>query len=259
MKRIFKGLIGVAAVLLSACGGIECSGDDCQGLAPGGNTGGTGSPVTRSAAVWRGTTDVVGAAQRSITLVTDGGVWRYLDNTSGERVDIYFDSINTAQTGSAFIHPRKGGSLSSGSSIDSGPSLARFSGDSNLSGEIDFRDTGDQAFRAALDVATSQVDASLARIAGRYAGTASDGTQYSFEIFSDGRFVGTDSNGCRYNLTTTFRESSNLYSSSGNYDPTCESGGANFIDAAFWDAGLRNSIWFVRFRALTFTLQMVRQ
>lgn len=248
-------LIVTLCVTLTACGGGGVT-DNPQ---DDGSNAGPMLPTSRDKSVWRGTADIVGQPQRSLLLVTDGAVWRYLVSPSGESGTVFFGNIQTSEQGSAFLRPPKGGSLSNGSAIDSGASLGRFNGSAALAMEIDYQSTGDQVLRATLDSATTNVDATPTRIAGRYSGTAADGTRYTFDITEDGRFVGVDSLGCRYNLTTTFRESRNLYSSSGNHDPNCDTGGANFIDAAFWDSSFRTSTWFVNFRGIAFTLAMGRQ
>lgn len=88
---------------------------------------------------------------------------------------------------------------------------------------------------------------------------ALDETVYVFDVFANGDFLGADSDGCVYDLDVSFRDGMNLSSASGAFDPACESGGANFIDAAFWEAGLNTATWFVSFRGESFTLTMRRQ
>lgn len=236
------------------CGTRSCFfASTSTGGAGGGSGGGGGASV--SAGVYAGSVDIVDVGSRSLEMVSDGSVIRGRIVPGNEVITLFLSS------GNAFLEPDKGGQLSDGSRIASGPINELSSSGGTLSLVVPFSGQGQYRISLTRNAQRSGINAALDLIAGEYAAIDATGVSYTITISAadGGDFSAVDSDGCVYRLPTVFRDDTNVYSASGEFDPACETGGANFVDGATWNEQLTSALWIVSFRGETFALDISRR
>lgn len=255
--RICRWVVAIMiATALAACD--TCDGQSCfiGGTSIDNSAPGSTPAANISEGVYVGSTDVQGVGNFNLTMTADGNKLTGRMQPGNQVVTLFFG------TGRAFLDAAKGGQLQDGSRIASGPINNLLVGNNGtVTMTIPFTGQGTHSINLLRDARRSNIDASPARIAGRYIATDDTGVTYDItvEASDSATFAASDSDGCLYRLETVFRPSPNVYTASGDFDPACESGGANFINGATWNEQITSAVWFVDFRGDSFALDLVKR
>jgi|GEM_PF-3964398 len=208
--RICSFLLGVTALSFLGCGG----GGSDSGTNP------TPVPAQDPAGIWIGTNTYTGGSTASIISACDEqGNFRYFasdDSVGVGKLTVSgasFTGTGTVFTSSMAILPLSfsGGALTSAASITSHWSAGSYSGDLTV------------AFNALYNR-----PASLATVAGAYAGTSTSGSSPELTILADGSFTGTSTGGAFSGTISTINPAKNLFQVAMTQE------GETYTGLAFW-------------------------